>query len=397
MRVLLLNDYGTATGGAEFQILALREGLRRRGYDARLLTSSVQYAGSEVVADYQCFGTTSRLQPLVMAANPSAAWRLRRVLLEFRPHVVHVQMFMWQLSPLILPLLNDIPSVHHVQMYNAICPLGTKMLPDGTSCRVPAGGVCFRSRCFSFQAWVAVMLQRRLWRRWGGVFTVIVAISEAVKERLQSEGIAVAEVIGNGVPIRPARGGPLSTTPLVAFAGRLVREKGADLLLEAFARVATQIPGAKLVIAGDGPERARLQALTADLGVTSAVEMLGHVSRDELQRRLSTAWVQAVPGRWEEPFGMVTAEAMMRGTAVVASASGGTVEIVQDGVTGLLVSPGDTAALAAALGSLLRDRVLAERMGAAGREIALQRFSESISVERFVTLYERLLSEAGRR
>ena len=71
----------------------------------------------------------------------------------------------------------------------------------------------------------------------------------------------------------------------------------ADVLLEAFARVATQIPTAKLVIAGDGPERGRLHALAAELGVTSAVEMLGHVSRDELQRRFSTAWVQAVPER----------------------------------------------------------------------------------------------------
>ena len=397
MRVLLLNDYGSPTGGAEFQILALREGLRRRGHDARLLTSSVRYAGSEVVADYQCFGTTSRLQPLTMAANPSAAWRLRRVLREFRPDVVHVGMFLWQLSPLILPLLDGIPNVHHVQMYNLICPLGTKLLPDGTSCRVPAGAVCLRNRCFSFQAWTAVMLQRRLWRRWGGALTMIVAVSEAVKRRLQGEGIAAAEVIENGVPIAPPRSAPLSANPVVAFAGRLVREKGADLLLEAFAKVVTQIPTAKLVIAGEGRERARLHALAAELGITSAVEMLGHVSREELERRLSAAWVQAVPGRWEEPFGMVTAEAMMRGTAVVASAPGGTAEMVRDGVTGILVPPGDTAALAAALESLLRDRGSAERMGAAGRKIAVERFSESTSVERFVTLYEKLLARGGSR
>ena len=87
----------------------------------------------------------------------------------------------------------------------------------------------------------------------------------------------------------------------------------------------------------------------------------------------------------------------MRGTAVVASAPGGTAEMVRDGVTGILVPPGDTAALAAALESLLRDRGSAERMGAAGRKIAVERFSESTSVERFVTLYEKLLARGGSR
>ena len=396
MRILLLNDYGTATGGAELQIIALRDQLRRRGHDARLLASSARYANGALVADYRCFGTTSRLQPLLMAANPSAAHGLRRALRQFSPHVVHVGMFMWQLSPLILPLLGAVPSVHHVQMYNAICPLGTKMLPGGRLCALPAGAACLQSGCFSPQAWLAVMLQRSLWRRWRGAFTAVVAVSEAVRRRLEAEGIESTDVIGNGVPVRGPADAALAVDPLVAFAGRLVPEKGADILLAAFARVAAEVPRAKLLIAGDGPQRRQLEALAAELGVSTAVEMLGHVPREEIERRFSTAWVQAVPGRWEEPFGLVTAEAMMRATAVVASDVGATGEMVRDGASGLLVAPGDVAALAIALTTLLRDPERARRMGRVGRETALQRFTDATCAERFEGLYERLVGENGR-
>jgi glycosyltransferase involved in cell wall biosynthesis len=81
---------------------------------------------------------------------------------------------------------------------------------------------------------------------------------------------------------------------------------------------------------------------------------------------------------------------MMRGTAVVASASGGLIELVQDGKTGFLVPPGDVDALAKALLRLLQNRELAEQMGWAGREVALANFSEETCVERFVQLYQRL-------
>ena len=389
MKILLLNDYATPTGGAELMTLALRDGLRQRGHDARLFAGDARAGGGDVQADYTCFGTTSRFRTLLQTANPSAAMRLRQTLAEFRPDVVHVRMFLTQLSPLILPLLRDVPSLYHVVWYRPICPIGTKLLPDGTPCQVSPGVVCYRNGCLPARDWAPLLFQLHLWRRWRAAFDLVVANSAAVGERLRAEGIAPVEVVWNGVPRRAARP-PLAAPPTVAFAGRLVPEKGADLLVRAFARIVGQLPEARLILAGDGPEGAWLARLVADLGLDRAVTLTGHLDRAAIEARFATAWVQAVPSRWAEPFGIAAAEGAMRGTAIVASAGGGLSEIVRDGATGFLVPPGDVDALAAALRRLLGDRDLAERLGGAGREDALARFDEATFVERFIALYERI-------
>jgi glycosyltransferase involved in cell wall biosynthesis len=231
------------------------------------------------------------------------------------------------------------------------------------------------------------MLQMKLWRRWRPSFDRIIANSEAIRRRLLADGIAPVGVIWLAVPIRPGRA-PLSDPPTVAFAGRLVAEKGLDVLVKAFARVVAELPQARLIVAGDGPERAHLRALAERAGLEASVSWLGQVSRATMEERLCGAWVQAVPSRWEEPFGMVAAEAMMRGTAVVATGTGGLCEIVEDGRTGLLVPPGDVSALARSITQVLRNREQAEAMGRAGRRVALARFGEPQYVDAFLHQYE---------
>jgi glycosyltransferase involved in cell wall biosynthesis len=390
VRILLISDYATPSGGAELMILALRDSLRRRGHDARLLASSARPLGLASQADYECFGITSRLRSCIQIANPSAIRRLGRVLTEFKPDVVHVRLFLSQLSPAILPLLRSVPAIHHVAWYRSICPIGTKMLPDGASCREPAGTACLRSRCFPPPLWPFAMLQLKLTQRWNSSFDLVVANSHATKRRLEEQGIGPIEVVWNGVPVRAPRA-DLSEFPVIAFAGRLLPEKGADVLLDAFAKVNLQIPEARLLIAGDGPERAAILRQIERLGVASKVAMLGYVSRDQLERSFKDAWVQVVPSRWEEPFGLVAAEALMRGTAVIASDTGGLAEFVRPQENGLLVPPQDSQALASALLLLLENRQLTDTLGQNGRAFALRHLTEDVFVDRFVGLYKSLL------
>jgi len=389
VRILLISDYATPSGGAELMVLALREALRRRGHDARLLASSARPLGLPSQADYQCFGITSRLRGCLQLANPPAVWRLHRVLDDFQPDVVHVRLFSSQLSPAILPLLRGVPAIHHVAWYRSICPIGTKMLPNGDTCHQPAGAACLRSHCFSPAVWPFAMLQLKLSQRWQETFDLVVANSHATKRRLEAEGIHRVEVVWNGVPVRAARA-QLAPSPTIAFAGRLLWEKGADVLVDAFAKVAARIPEAKLLIAGEGPERDALSRQVDRLGLAASVTMLGHLSREELERRFAYAWVQAVPSRWEEPFGLVAAEALMRGTAVIASNTGGLAEFVRPRETGLLVPPRDSRALAEALLLLVENRRLAESLGESGRAFALRYLTEDAFVDRFVGFYEML-------
>ncbi|MEM7757854.1 MAG: glycosyltransferase family 4 protein [Cyanobacteria bacterium P01_A01_bin.40] len=391
MKILLVNDYATPTGGAELIMLALRRQLRLNGHDARLFASSARPLAQKNLADYQCLGTISRYRTLLQSTNPWAYQKLGQILSEFKPDVVHVRIFLTQLSPSILPLLTNIPTIYHVAWYRPICPLGTKILPTGDLCQDSVGTACYKNKCLPIRDWVPLMWQMSLWQRWRQAFNLVVANSHAVKDSLVAQGIKPVKVIWNGIPICPSR--PLlQTPPTVVFAGRLVWEKGVDILIKAFAQVKQNIPDAQLLIAGKGEAEASLKSLIVQLGLQNQVTLLGHLSRPLLEGKLSHAWVQVVPSRWAEPFGIVAIESMMRGTAVIATDAGGLREIVRHQQTGLLIPSEDVTALANSLEQILSDRHLAEQMGKQGREVALAHFTESGFIAQFIDLYHQIAS-----
>ena len=389
MKILLINDYGTLQGGAEIQMARLRQLLRDRGHDARLFTSSAGSGDLKNEADYLCYGTTSSFRPLLQTANPWAYTGLRKVMREFRPDIVHVKIFLTQLSPLILPLVKDVPSLYHVAWYRPVCPTGTKMLPDGSVCNVRAGIPCLQNACLPFRDWIPIMLQMKLLRRWLGSFGVILANSEYVREILSQNGIGGVEVLHYGLETKP-EAHYLSETPTAAYAGRLVREKGVETLLRAFANITGSLPDARLIIAGDGPERGNLESLISELNLGSNVIIHGHLTAQDLDNTVGRAWVQVVPSLWSEPFGITAVEGMMRGTAVVVSDSGGLREIVEDGESGYRVPPGDVPALSEKLLLLLGDRDLCASLGRAARLRAESMFSEDVFIKKLLGIYESL-------
>jgi glycosyltransferase involved in cell wall biosynthesis len=320
---------------------------------------------------------------------------LKDIMREFRPDVVHVKMFLTQMSPLILPLLKDVPSVYHVAWYRPICPTGTKMLPDGSGCTFGAGSACYREGCIPVRDWIPLMLQMKLFRSWYGAFDSIMANSDWVRKRLAEQGIEPVEVLHYGIDSTEEET-QLSEEPTAVFAGRLVKEKGADVLLRAFGKMSAKVPAARLIIAGDGPERKNLEALAARLNLTHCVSFIGQLSREEMNNALKGAWAQVVPSLWDEPFGIVAIEAMARGTAVVASGSGGLCEIVEDGVDGFLVPPGDADALSEKLTTLLTDKRLAASVAAAARKTASVRFSEDAFLRQLFRIYDSVLLAKNR-
>ena len=396
MRVLLVNDYAVPVGGAEALFLLLRSELRERGHEVRLFCSRARPDGSTPLSDADGFGTTSRLRTLVQCFNPGAALSLRRELRRYRPDVVHVGMFLTQLSPAILPVLSGYASVYHIQWHRPMCPLGTKMKPDGRLCADRWGRACRRARCLPRRDWLLLMSQLRMLDAWRDTFDVLVTTSDAMRDRVAAEGWDPPEVVWNGVPAVPQRP-PLADPPTIGFAGRFVPEKGPHLAVQALAALSVRFPNTRLVMVGDGPERRRLQNLAAENGLSDRITWCGRLSREEMEARLSTAWAQLVPSRWEEPFGLVAAEAAMRGTAVVASRCGALPEVVLEGVTGLLFPRDDIEALAACLSRLLDGRDLAERLGAGGRARALARFGMDTFVDRMTEIYRLARHRHGQR
>jgi phosphatidylinositol alpha-1,6-mannosyltransferase len=163
----------------------------------------------------------------------------------------------------------------------------------------------------------------------------------------------------------------LGDDPVLFTLARLVPRKGIDTVLDALPAIAQAVPGVRYVIAGDGPDRPRLQALAARRGLAERVRFVGRVGEEELAPAHSAADVFVMPARSDPPdvegFGLVFLEAGACGTPVVGARAGGVPDAIVDGETGLLVPPDDATALARACIGLLRDPDAAARMGERAR------------------------------
>jgi glycosyltransferase involved in cell wall biosynthesis len=144
--------------------------------------------------------------------------------------------------------------------------------------------------------------------------------------------------------------------PVILYCGRLDTEKGVDRLFHAFARVAASNSEVTLRIAGQGPEKTRLEELARELGIDKRIVFLGWQGPRDIESELSRAWTLVAPSLWAEPLGLVALEAAVRGVPVIASEVGGFAETVEEGVTGLLVPNGDVSALAEAMSSVVTQR-----------------------------------------
>lgn len=232
--------------------------------------------------------------------------------------------------------------------------------------------------------------------------SAIACVSEAALKRLGEIGVPARKcrVIHNAVA-EPHGGFLPAAVPAphsILAAGALTPLKGHDVLVEAMREVVRCVPDATLDIAGevifpgDASYAQELRAAVQAAGLDGCVRFLGFV--DDVDRRMDGAALVVHPSRGEETFGLVPLEAMSRGRPVVATRIGGIPEVVEDGVTGLLIPPGDAPALARAILDLFGDEGLRERLGGEGRRVARERFGPRPFVEGLNGVARSLVGEA---
>lgn len=243
---------------------------------------------------------------------------------------------------------------------------------------------------------VLVVLDRWLLRRFDRVF----AVSGKLRDELVNSGVPAAkvELVHNGLVLanyqRTGVRGGLATLagrevpgPVVASIGRLSREKGHADLIEALAILAAQGQHVSTVFAGDGPERSTLENRVRELGLTDLVHFVGYV--DQPQRVLEETDLMVLPSHTE---GLPNAalEALAMGVPVLATAVGGTPEVVIDGETGRLVPPGAPEALAREMRHFLEHRDTWCQMAARGRQSVESHFDFTARTRKIEALYESL-------
>jgi glycosyltransferase involved in cell wall biosynthesis len=183
---------------------------------------------------------------------------------------------------------------------------------------------------------------------------------------------------------------------LILALGRLIEVKGLHVLAAAADSILTPRPNAHLVIAGDGPMRPQLESIISRAACRDRIHLPGALSRTDVARLMAESDLFVNPGVVDsggraEGLGITTIEAMASGLPCVGSRVGGISETIIDNVTGLLVPPGDTAALADAVGRLAEDATLRQRMGAAARDVARERFTWPVLAGQVAAVYREVL------
>ena len=211
-------------------------------------------------------------------------------------------------------------------------------------------------------------------------------------EAYLGHAIPGAEVIHNGANTEVfGRAEPWPRERPYLFAiGRLVPQKGFDLLLRAYRDAG---PAADLLLAGEGPDRAALEQLAAELGIADRVTFFGRADREQVPRLHGGAAYVVLPSRTDEGLPLVSIEAMAAGRALIATETGGIREAVTDGEDALLVPKGDVDALAAALARVDADPALRERLGTAALARAAS-FSWSSLADRYLAVFARVTDRA---
>jgi len=244
--------------------------------------------------------------------------------------------------------------------------------------------------------------------------TAVIAPSPAVQQELLTAGYPLErlEFIPNGVPLGPVANSPrrkeartaLGTghpalslsaeTPLVVYTGRLHPAKGLERLVDAWPRVMSQVPDARLWLVGEGPLHARLAGQITRLKLQGFVLLTG--SFDNVDELLAAADAFVLPSL-EESMSLALLEAMAQGLPIVASDIPGNRNLVVHEQHGLLAAPEDPEALADSITRLLNNRPLAHNLGEAARDRVRRYFPLDKMVDRHLRLFERLLSSAGSR
>ena len=349
--------------GSEAHLLSLLPRLRERGWDVRFLMLHEHEPGAwDFARALTTRGVPLAAIPLGADVDPAAFLRLVGHLARVRPRILHTHLV-------------------HADAYGQLA---------GTVARVPVR-ISTKHGFNEFREGRAFALGDRAV---ASLAHEHIAISRGLARYLSEiEGFDEESfrIVHYGIAPDGAARPYAGSIPRLLCVGRLIPIKGHIVLLRAFAQAREQIPGLELEIAGRGPLEPALRALAKDLELGESVRFLGHVS--PIQAAVERAAIVVVPSMGEG-FGMVALEAMERARPVIAAEIGGLGELVQHGVTGLLVPPGEAEPFAQAIVELAGDLPHAARMGVAGRERALRDFLEERCTDRTELLYRAALRDA---
>lgn len=390
MKIIQVNKFLYPKGGADKYCLILIEELGKLGHevipfgmaDNKNISSIYSSYFSENI-NYQQKKNKWKISSRLIW-NKEAATKFAKLLDDTKPDLIHCHNIYHQLSPSILEEAKkrNIPVVMTLHDYKLICP-NYKMFTHGQVCERCLTGSnwnclshnCYNSYSKSALAALESWLHNKIWHVYQKNVDLFISPSEFLKAKMLKAGWDSNKIIVLNNPASLFQAEPEGDRLL--YFGRLSEEKGVASLIEAL-----KLTNEKLDIVGTGEEEESLKALTIKLGLEKQIIFHGNKQGLELDNFIAKAKAIILPSIWNENMSLVLLESLAKGKIVIATDIGGTPELIEEGKTGYLFSPGDIKGLVTKLNHL-------NNIGTAEKELLIKNIKAKITP---LTLNKHLIS-----
>jgi glycosyltransferase involved in cell wall biosynthesis len=389
MKILFVHNHYQQAGGEDNVVAAEAKLLANHGHEVELWSVDNKDLPG---------GLTGKLKiALTTSYSPASKTTAQGKLQGFRPDVVHVHNFFPQISPSIYDACLDagVPVVQTLHNYRLICP-GAMLMRDGKICEQCITGSpyqaawygCYRDSKIGSLVVAHMVAQHRKQGTWQQKVNRFIALTDFAKGKFIKAGFPANKIAVKAnfihAPLQESLSLNKSTTPDFAlFVGRLSEEKGIKVLLQGWSRLDEKTV---LKVAGAGP-------LANLLPGKNNIEALGLQSPNQISLLMQQAAFLILPSIWFEPFGLVLIEAFAHGLPVLASRLGSMADIIKDGETGLLFTPGDANDLASKAKWLFENPQEVDRLGKNARRAFLEKYTAEQNYAELMTIYKEVVDQ----
>lgn len=389
MKILLLTDNHTPSGGAENYFFELKNRLKKQD-NIKVFSCGFGPKESQDEDSFVLKSVKSNAAKLLwrMLFHPMVYLKLRRYLKTVNPDVIHLHNVK-QFSFTVLQAIKSYPVVQTMHDFSMICPTAQNIHQDKTPCSTGIRKACFWKHQVKFSRLTYLLLIPSFYlirKKSREVIKKFIAPSPLLTEYLKKNGFSDTSYIPPFKPeptpytfdkVKPGR---------FLFAGNLGAHKGIDILLEEFALAKKQYPALTLYIAGTGPSEQHMQKRVRELGLQRNVFFLGW------QREMATYYQECTatifPSIGLESFGLIMTESMSHARPIIGVNRGTTAWLVEDNKTGLLFDPLKSGDLAQKIITLTENAELAQTLGKQGYQKLEQLIDNEKALEQIINIYK---------
>ena len=400
MRILLVNKFHYLRGGSEKYYFELAKLLKSHGHTVAFFSmkneNNIKTGDREYFVDEIDMNTGSKFEALNVIYSKKNKALMEKALEEFKPDIVHINNFQRQLSASIIDAVKEknIPLIMTAHDLNPICPASI-MLYNGEVCEdcITKGYTsCIKKKCIKNSMLKSVLgyIEKKYYDLHKIFCKVdcIISPSEFNKNQLLKGKLKCNDITVIHNFVNETKKTDYTLGDCAFYFGRLSREKGILNLIEAI----NNIPGARLIIAGDGPERENIQAYIKEHKLENRITLLGYLNQNDIRENIRKCRFVTVPSIWYENCPYSILETMEIGKPIIGSKIGGIPELIQDGINGFTYEHNDVTKLTNILMKLFGNDETVKQFSKNSKQIFIQNYSAEAYYNKLMTVYNKYIN-----